>query len=224
MKNFGVIGLGRFGTSVALTLEQLGCSVLALDDKEENLIKVKNYLTCAKLVDSTDKEALKESGIINCDTVIVAIGEDMKSSVLTALNLKELGIKNIVAKAHSDEHSRILEKIGCNKVMLPEKESGIRLANQLTSSDILEFIEVSPDYKVNELIAPSALLGQKLASLDLRKKYRVRPIFFVLKNLLSFRPESRVLGTERRNLSVAHLSLQVRCKKDFSTSLWRSLS
>ena len=149
MKNFGVIGLGRFGTSVALTLEQLGCSVLALDDKEENLIKVKNYLTCAKLVDSTDKEALKESGIINCDTVIVAIGEDMKSSVLTALNLKELGIKNIVAKAHSDEHSRILEKIGCNKVMLPEKESGIRLANQLTSSDILEFIEVSPDYKVN---------------------------------------------------------------------------
>ena len=171
--NFGVVGLGRFGTSVALTLEQLGYPVLALDSVEAHLSKVKDYLTSAKLIDTTDKQALQESGITNCQTVIVAIGEDMKSSVLTALNLKELGVKNIVAKAHSDEHARILEKIGCNNVLLPEKESGIRLANQLTSSDILEFIEVSPDYKVEEINSPKDFVGKKLGELDLRKQFQV---------------------------------------------------
>ncbi|MBI2564604.1 TrkA family potassium uptake protein [Candidatus Woesearchaeota archaeon] len=170
--NFGVIGLGRFGSSIALTLEQLGYPVMALEKNEAFLDKVKDYVSIAKQVSAEDKEALRETGIQNCETVIVAIGHELSASMLVTLNLKDLGVKNVIAKAHNDEHGRILEKIGA-KVVFPEKESGIRLANKLTSSDILEFIEISPDYRVKEVKVAKDFVGKTLADINLRKSYRV---------------------------------------------------
>ena len=174
--NFAVIGVGKFGSMIALTLEQLGYPVLALDDDETVLDKVKDYVTSAKVIDSSDREALLESGIKNCSMVVVAIGSNANASFLTVLNLKELGVEKIIAKAHTLEQGRILEKIGATKVVYPERESAVRLANQLISSDVLEKIEISPDYLVNELEVPEEFVGQKLENLGLRKKNRVMVI------------------------------------------------
>ncbi|MEK6857074.1 MAG: TrkA family potassium uptake protein [Nanoarchaeota archaeon] len=171
--NFAVVGVGKFGSNMAITLEQLGHPVLALDKDEIALDKVKNYVTSAKVVDTSDREALLESGIKNCDTVIVAIGSNADASFLTTLNLKEMGIAKIIAKAHTLEQGRILEKIGATKVVYPEKESAIRLGNQLTSSDVLEQIEISPDYLVNELEVSKEFVGKSLEAIGLRKKNRV---------------------------------------------------
>jgi trk system potassium uptake protein TrkA len=145
-KNFCVIGLGKFGGNIALTLEKLGHQVMAFDNDETKVNKIKDYVSLAGILDSTDKNALSDSGVKVCDAVIVSIGEDAAASFLTVLNLKEIGIKNIIVKAKTHEDGRILEKIGATRVMYPEMESAIRLAHQLTSSDILEYLQVSPDY------------------------------------------------------------------------------
>lgn len=171
--NFGILGLGKFGLNIAITLEQLGYPVLALENEEKSLDKVKDYVTSAKLVDVTDKNALQEAGIESCDIVVVAIGENTNSSFLSVLNLKELGIKNIVAKAHTLEQGRILEKIGATRVIYPEKESAVRLANQLISSDVLEKIEISPEYLVHEIQIPKEFVDKTLEQLGIRRKNRV---------------------------------------------------
>lgn len=172
-KNFGVIGLGKFGYNMAITLEKLGQQVMAFDKSEYEVETVKDFVTCAQILDSTDLSALENSGISVCETVIVCIGESVEDNFLTVLNLKELGIKNIISNAETDQEGRILEKIGAAKVVFPEKESAIRLANQLVSSDILEFIEVSPDYQVTEINAPSKFLNKELKELHLRGDYKI---------------------------------------------------
>lgn len=173
-KNFAVIGLGKFGSQVALTLEGLGQNVLAFDNEESVVERVKDYVTSAKILDSTDKEALKDSGVLQCDVAIVGIGNaDISSSLMTVLNLKELGVRTIIARAVSSEHGKILSKIGANRVIFPEKESAIRFANQITSSDILEFIEVSPHYQAGEFIVPKEFIGKSIDSLNLPKNYRI---------------------------------------------------
>jgi trk system potassium uptake protein TrkA len=172
-RTFGIIGLGRFGTSIAKTLHQLGHPTVAIDSDEKKINAIKDHATYAKALDSTDKDALKESGILTADLIIVAIGKSIRASIMTVLTLKELGAKYIVAKAHSDEQGRILEKLGADKVVYPERDAGIRLANQLTSSDILEFMEVSPDYQVNEVETHKDFVGKMLAQLELRSKHKV---------------------------------------------------
>lgn len=172
-KTFAVIGLGRFGSHVAITLEQLGQTVLAFDKNETSVEAVMEYVTHARALDSTDKDALEEGGVTKCDIAIVCIGENCANNFLTVLNLKELGVKTIVAKAKTAKEGLILEKIGATKVIYPERESAIRLANQLTSSDILEFIEVSPDYQTSEIEAPAAFVGNTIEALNTVKVYRV---------------------------------------------------
>jgi trk system potassium uptake protein TrkA len=172
-KNFGVIGLGKFGSSMAITLEKLGQSVMAFDRDEKEVENVKDVVTCAQILDSTDIKALENSGISACDTVIVCMGESAEDNFLTVLNLKELGIKTIITNAATDSEGKILGKIGAAKVIYPEKESAIRLANQLVSSDILEYIEISPDYQVAEIDAPKKFVEKKLAELELRSKYHI---------------------------------------------------
>ena len=172
-KNFAVIGLGKFGTSIALTLEKLGQQVMAFDKDPRVLERVKEYVTSAKILDASSKEALRDSGVKSCDTVIVCIGEAADASFLTVLNLKELGLPSIIAKAHTSEQGIILEKIGATRVIYPEKESAIRLANQLTSSDILEFLEISEEYQVAELPTPEAFHGKTLEELHLPKDFNI---------------------------------------------------
>jgi len=172
-KNFGVIGLGTFGSNIAITLEKLGQQVMAFDKDEVSIGRVTDYITLASILDSRDKKALEESGINACDTVIVSLGDNCDATFLTVLNLKEIGIKNIIAKAHTLEEGRILDKIGATRVIYPEMEGAVRLANQLTSSDILEYIEISPDYQVTEIEVPKEFVGKKIEDLHIAKKFNI---------------------------------------------------
>ncbi|MBI2144574.1 TrkA family potassium uptake protein [Candidatus Woesearchaeota archaeon] len=172
-KNFGVIGLGKFGTGVALTLMQEGQHVLAIDKSNEKINGVKDYVTSAKQADATDKDALKEAGIVNCDAVVVAIGKDVDASVLTTLNLEELGVSYVVAKANSEQHGKVLAKVGADRVIYPEVDTGKRLAWQLMSSDVLEFIELSPQYAVKEVEVPKQFVNKTIKHLHIGTKFNV---------------------------------------------------
>src|SRR3989338_529768 len=171
-KTFGVIGLGRFGSSVALTLSKLGYKVIAADKDEHDMQRIKDYVTHALQLDATDIDSLKDAGFKNCDVVIVAIGEDVEGSIMATANLKEIGVKYVVAKAQNEQQGKILAKIGAYRIVFPEHDSGVRLANQLTQSDILEFIEVSPEYIVKELKVPKKFIGKSLRDLRLPNDYR----------------------------------------------------
>lgn len=172
-KNFGIIGLGKFGTSAALTLAQEGKHVLAIDKDEARISSIKDYITWARQADSTDKDALVEAGIQNCDVVIVAIGEDIDASVLATLNLKELGVEYVVAKASTEQHGKILSKIGADRVVYPEGDTGKRLAWQLMSSDVLEFIELSPLYAIKEVSVPKQFISKAIKQLHVGTKFGV---------------------------------------------------
>lgn len=170
-KQFAVIGLGRFGTSLALTLSSLGHDVLAVDTSEQAVQKVANEVTHSVQADARDESALKALGIRNFDVVVVAIGNDLEANILITVMLKELGIKHVVVKAQSNLHGKVLEKVGADKVVYPEKDMGIRLAQSLVSSNVMDYIELHPNYSIMEVLAPFAYTNKTLGELDLRAKY-----------------------------------------------------
>jgi trk system potassium uptake protein TrkA len=175
-KQFGVIGLGKFGTAVALSLESLGYPVLAIDIDENVIDSIKDKVSFAEIVDATNPEALEETGIKNCDTVIIAVG-DVESSVLIALILEELGIHHIIAKANSQIHGRVLRKIGVKEVVFPEEDMGVRIANRITSANILDYIEITPEVDLLEYkVLHKDLIGKSLAELALRNRFGVTVI------------------------------------------------
>ncbi len=170
-KQFAVIGLGRFGTSLALTLSSLGHDVLAVDTSEQAVQRVANEVTHSVQADARDESALKALGIRNFDVVVVAIGNDLEANILITVMLKELGIKYVVVKAQSNLHGKVLEKVGADKVVYPEKDMGIRLAQSLVSSNVMDYIELHPNYSIMEVLAPFAYTNKTLGELDLRAKY-----------------------------------------------------
>ncbi len=174
-KQFGVIGLGRFGTAVARDLEKLGYPVLAIDTDPKLVDSVKDYVSFADIVDATNPEALAAAGIRNCDTVVVAVG-DIESSILISLILEEFGIKNIIAKAISDVHERVLRKIGVKEVVFPEADMGIRVVNRLTSANILDYISISADVDLVEYKASKKLANQSLKDLAIRNRFGINII------------------------------------------------
>src|SRR6478735_3493126 len=145
--------MGRFGSAVAKTLSQLGFEVLAIDQNEETIQDVSAYVTHAVQADSTDEEALRALGIRNFDVVVVAIGEDIQSSILTTLILKDLGVPAIIVKAKNELHGKVLNKIGADKVIFPERDMGLRVAHHLVSPNILDYIDLSDDYSIMEMLA-----------------------------------------------------------------------
>lgn len=173
MRQYAVIGLGKFGASVACTLAKLGHQVLAVDIDEDKVQQVADGVTHAVQADATDEDILRAIGIRNFDVVIVTIGHDVLSSILTCLILKDMGVTYVVGKAHDELHGKLLEKIGVEQVVYPERDMGARLAATLTSSNILEVIELSPDYDVVEITASSELIGRTLRELNLRAKLGV---------------------------------------------------
>ncbi|MFA5887520.1 MAG: TrkA family potassium uptake protein [Candidatus Nanoarchaeia archaeon] len=189
-KQFGVIGLGRFGTSVAITLENLGNSVLAIDRDSEKVDAIKDFVTAAKQVNAIDAAALREAGVANCDAVVIAIGEDIESSVLATLVVKELGIQRVIVKAKTDLHGKVIEKLGVERVIYPERDMGARLANQLVSSDVLEFIELSPEYSLEEVKACEDMIGKSIKEIKLREKYNIVIIALRRKNNVSVLPHA----------------------------------
>lgn len=172
-KQFIVIGLGRFGQSVAKTLFDMGYDVLAVDDDETIVQEIADSVTHAVAMDATDEYALRTLGIRNFDIAVVSIGTNIQSSIMVTLNLKEAGVKKVVAKATNDMHAKLLTKIGADRVILPEMDMGIRVAHNLVSANILDFIELSPDYSIVEVAAPSQWLNQDIKTLDVRAKYGI---------------------------------------------------
>ncbi|WP_233566648.1 potassium channel family protein [Cohnella endophytica] len=170
-KQFAIIGLGRFGSNVAKYLAELGYEVLAVDDNAQRVQDVAHYVTHAVIADSTDEEAMSALGIRNFDVVVVAIGQDIQSSILTTLILKDLGVPSIIVKAQNDLHGKVLNKIGADKVVFPERDMGLRVAHHLISPNILEHIELSVDYSIVEMKLPSSMVGKNLKQLDIRLKY-----------------------------------------------------
>lgn len=173
MKQFAVIGLGRFGSSVAITLSKMGYDVLAVDTNEDRVNRVTDEVTYAVQVDAMDEHSLKSLGIRNFDVVIVAIGQDVQSNILVTLMLKEMGVKKVVSKAQNSLHGKVLEKIGTDMVVFPERDMGVRVAHALVSKNILDQINLSPEYSIVELIAPEEFVGKSLLEAGFRKEYGV---------------------------------------------------
>ncbi len=171
-KQYAVIGMGRFGSSVAKALFKLGFEVMAMDDSEQRIHDVVNSVTHAVTVDSTDEEALRALGIRNFDVVVVAIGQDIQASILTTLILKDMGVPYIIVKAQNELHGKVLSKIGADKIVYPERDMGLRVAHHLISPNILDFIELSDDHSIAELKAPDSMIGKNLKQLDIRAKFR----------------------------------------------------
>lgn len=173
MKQFVVIGIGRFGEAVAETLSNLGHEVLVIDTDEDAIQKISDKVTHAVTADATDESVLKSLGVRNFDVAVVAIGSDIQSSIMTTLMLKELGIRYVVAKAQSELHARVLMKIGADKIVLPEKDMGERVAHNLISSNILDYIELSEEHSIIEYAVPESWIGKDLRDINMRLRYGV---------------------------------------------------
>ncbi|NHN33234.1 potassium channel family protein [Paenibacillus agricola] len=170
-KQFMVIGLGRFGTSLTRTLIQNGHEVLAVDKDEFLVQEISSIATHAIQADCTDEAALLELGVRNFTHAIVAIGDDLQASILTTLLLKELNVPQVTAKAKNEKHGSLLSKIGADHIVYPERDMGARLGNQLSSDNLIDYIELSPDYNLVEIMAPPAMNGLSLNQLNIRAAY-----------------------------------------------------
>lgn len=172
-KQFVVIGLGRFGSSIAKTLYSLGNEVLAIDTDEEIVQNISEHVTHAVQADSTDEATLRSLGIRNFDVAVVTIGSNVQSSVMITLLVKELGVKYVIAKAQNELHAKVLYKIGADRVVFPERDMGVRVAHNLCSSNILDYIELSPDYSIMEVTSNKDWNGKTLRELNMRGKYGI---------------------------------------------------
>jgi trk system potassium uptake protein TrkA len=176
MKTFVVIGLGRFGSAVATELAQLGHEVLAVDLSRDAVQQVADQVTHAVAGDARDPAVLRALGVRNYDCAVVAMGDDVGNAALITLNLKEQGVKKVICKAQSHVQRRLLEKIGADRVVFPEHEMGVKLAQGLSSSSVLNFIELSPDFGIVETAIPREWEGKTLAELNIRARHRVNII------------------------------------------------
>lgn len=192
MGEFAVIGLGRFGSSVARTLYDLGHNVLAMDKDEEALRGVADHVTHAVQIDTTDPDALRAVGITNFDAVVVAIGVDIQESILTTMILKDLGVKKVVAKAVDERQGKVLEKVGADAVVFPERDMGVRVAHSLVSPNVLEYLELSPQYTIDEVRVPERLDGRTLGELELRAKFGVNVLLILRDSQLLISPSGDV--------------------------------
>ncbi len=172
-KQFVIIGCGRFGSSVAMKLSELGNEVMVVDKSEDTIQNIADTVTFAVQADATDENTIRSLGIRNFDVAVISIGADIQSSILVTLMAKELGVKYVVAKAQNELHGKVLYKIGADRVVFPEREMGLRIAKNLVSDNILDYIELAPDYSIMEVVALPDWIGQTLKELDMRKNYGI---------------------------------------------------
>ena len=176
MKTFLVVGLGRFGTAVARKLHELGNEVMVIDDNSELIQRISDHVTYAVVGDARDEEVLESLGVRNFDCAIVAIGDNLAASILITLNLKALDVPQIICKAKDEQQKRALEKIGADRVVIPEREMGTKLAQNLTSTSVLDYIELSDSCGIVEIKTPASWVGKDLRNLNVRAKYGVNVI------------------------------------------------
>ena len=189
-KQFVIIGLGRFGSSVAKTLYALGHDVLAIDYNEDLVQEISDSVTHAVQMDATDENALRTLGLRNFDVSVVTIGANIQASIMATLLVKDMGIKYIIAKGNSDLHAKVLYKIGADRVILPEKDMGVRVAHNLVSSSILDYIELSPDYSIIEIESPKEWYGKSMKELSLRSKYGINVMAIKRNNEVNISPDA----------------------------------
>jgi trk system potassium uptake protein TrkA len=170
-KRFAVIGLGRFGSSLAKVLSDMGQQVLAIDSDQDRVDALAARVQHVVRADTTDPHALRTLHIADFDTVVVAIGDQVESSVITCLNCLDLGVKTIVAKAQDDAHARVLARLGVHRVVNPQQDMGSRVAYNISAGGIIDFVRLSDDYGMAELEVPAALVGQSLGELDIRNRF-----------------------------------------------------
>ncbi|MGM0500785.1 MAG: potassium channel family protein [Bacillota bacterium] len=173
MKQFVVVGLGRFGASVATTLAENGHDVLAIDRDPEKVQAISANVTHAVEADATDEEALKTLGVRNFDVAVISIGDNVSANILCTLILKELNLPYVIVKAPDALHGKVLTKVGADRVVYPERDMGSRIAQNLISSNVLDYIEFAPEYGVIEILASDKMTGKTLKELELRSNFDV---------------------------------------------------
>jgi trk system potassium uptake protein len=181
MLTVAVIGLGRFGYSVAETLVKKGSEVLAIDSDESKIEAVSDFATYAVECNATDEKALKAVSTQNVDAAVVSIGENIEASILIVMALKELGIKHIYAKAVTSTHGKVLENLGVTRVIYPERDAGMRLARSLISPKVLEHLELAPGYCISEFPVPDKFAGKTLGVQKIRTDYHVNIVAILRK-------------------------------------------
>ena len=183
MKTFAVIGMGRFGISVAKKLAELGCEVIAVDSDGDKVNEVADYVTKAAQLDAKNEELLRNIGIKNCECAIVAIGDNVMDCVFITLTLKEMGVKKVVCKARDAQHETVLRKVGADMVIIPEQEAGEKIASRLVSRQFIDILRISDEYSIEDMRVPEKWVGKSLADLSVRKKYGVNIV--AIKNSLN---------------------------------------
>ena len=175
-RQFAVIGLGRFGSNMAKALSKMGYEVLAVDADETRVQEFSDEVTHVVQADTTDENALRELGILNFDVVVVAIGEDVQANVLTTLQLKEIGVNFIVATSRNSLHTKLLEKVGADRIVAPERDMARRVAYNLSSTSVMDYIELSPRFSIVEITAPKAFQNKTIAESNIRAKYGINVV------------------------------------------------
>ena len=178
---YGVIGLGRFGMTLAQRLAEAGQDVLVIDSNEQKIREARAFTDAAFVTETLDRETLMECGVQNCDTVIVAIGEKIDTSILATLTVVQLGVPRVIAKAMSQEHGAVLEKLGA-EVILPEADMAVRLAKRLTTKRLVDFLQLSGDVEISELEISGAIAGKTVRDADVRRHYGLNIIALVGKD------------------------------------------
>jgi len=183
MKQYIVIGVGSFGSNLAITLCELDNEVLVIDINRKKIDQIKDKVTHAVIADATDKEVLREFVKSSIEAVIVGLGDNMEANILTTLHLKDLKTKRIIAKAMSEDHEKILRAIGVTDIVYPERDVAIRLAKELTDPNLIEYIPLAPEYSIATIASPDKFIGKTLKELQLRNKYNIEVI--AIKDVLS---------------------------------------
>ena len=176
MKRVVVIGLGIFGFNIAKDLYENGMEVIAVDKDKEEIQRIKDISTKAVLADGTDKEVMESIGIQEDDIVIISFGENLAASTLITLHLKEMKVRNIIVKAPNEDHKHVLEKVGATEVIIPEREMADKVAKSIISPNILDYIPLSEDYTISEIVPPVSCMGKTIGDLHLRTKHHIEVI------------------------------------------------
>lgn len=181
-QQFAVLGLGKFGTEITKALYNYGYEVLAIDIDEEKINEVANYCTHSLVADVSEENTLRTVAIENFDTVVIAIGNNIQASIITALICKELGVKNIIAKAHNEKHGKVLNKIGVNQVIYPEAAMAVKVATTLINPNIQNHMEIVAGYSIAEIRIPDKWINKNLGELALRSEYAVNVLIIIRAN------------------------------------------
>ena len=188
-KQYAVLGLGNFGTSVALTLQNLGCDVIAADNNMERVQKIADMVSYAMKGDIDEADFIRTLGVRNLDGVIIAVSENRESSIMATLLVKEEGAPYILAKANDKRHAAILMKIGADAIVYPEREMGARVAKNLVSTEFADWITLSPDYSMIETEIPKKWVGKTLRQLEVRKQHEVSVVGYIDEGDVELNPD-----------------------------------